>query len=46
MNKYIRSYPHTNDWKARTYKPEFQRINISLMVVMAILLSLVLNRAW
>lgn len=43
MNKLIRSYPHTNDWKARTYKQEFQKVNIALLVGLAILLVLQLN---
>lgn len=44
--KYIRSYPHTNDWKARTFKPEFQKVNIVILVVMAIALFLTINHIW
>lgn len=40
--KYVRSYPHTNDWKDRTYQPEFVKINtvIGLIVVIALFLSI------
>lgn len=43
MNKYIRSFPHTNDWKTRTYKPEFQKVNTVLLVGLAVALFLSLN---
>ena len=42
MNKYIRSYPHTNDWKARTYEPEIQtsHIVVGVMILIAVVLQL------
>ena len=43
MTKYTRNYPHTNDWKARTYKQQFRKVNIALLVGLAILLILQLN---
>ena len=44
--KYIRSYPHTNDWKARTYKPEIQTSHIVLGVIVVIALILRINQIW
>ena len=46
MNKYTRSFPHTNDWKARTYQPEFQRLNATLGAIVVVALLIALNYAW
>lgn len=43
MSKFTRSYPHTKDWKARTYKPEIQISHIVIGVIVIIALILQLN---
>ena len=41
MNKFIRSYPNTNDWKARTYKKvKTSHIVAGVIVVIAVILQL------
>lgn len=47
MNKFIRSYPQTKEWKARVYEPEFSNwVKLGILIVIAVVGFYLLNKAW